>query len=69
MGNFGDCVAALGSLEINKSLQVALSSFADTQKNVKTVVQEQATSDLEYLANLVDEYVRAMNSVKVKPHE
>jgi sorting nexin-1/2 len=64
--DFGEAVFALASAEINKSAEKHLNAFGDVQRQIRQVHQQQARSDVFYLANTIDEYIRLIGSIRVR---
>lgn len=62
---FGDAIFNLAASEINKNSEKYLTGFGEVQKKLKAVHDSQARSDIFYLANMMDEYLRLIGSIRV----
>ncbi|KAI3649582.1 hypothetical protein MP228_005214 [Amoeboaphelidium protococcarum] len=61
---FGESVFALGTSELNNSIEKQLTAFGEAHKEIQKIHSEQSGYDLMFLANTFDEYVRTMGAVK-----
>lgn len=67
--DFGEAIFALASAEINKTAEKHLTAFGDVQKQIQQVHSMQARSDVFYLANTIDEYIRLIGSIRVSAQD
>lgn len=65
MGDFADSITALAESDLGSAMCAALARLADLARREKESNEEQAKSDVIYLLNMADEYVRFIGSVRL----
>lgn len=65
MGDFADSMTALAESDLGSAMCAALARLADLARREKESNEEQAKSDVMYLLNMSDEYVRFIGSVRL----
>ena len=65
MGDFADSTTALVESDLGTAMCAALARLADLARREKESNEEQAKSDVMYLLNMADEYVRFIGSVRL----
>lgn len=63
---FTDAVAILGSSDLSKQLSNSLSVMADVERKGKELLEEQSKHDMETILGTVEEYLRLIQSVRVR---
>ncbi|KAI9341807.1 Vps5 C terminal like-domain-containing protein, partial [Zopfochytrium polystomum] len=63
--DFGESLAALGTIEVNKPAAQSAIALGKVQIKIKELYERQAKHDLIHIFGVVDEYVRVIGSIKL----
>lgn len=67
ISEFADAVSILGSSDLSKQLSNSLIVLADVERKGKELMEQQSRHDLETVLGTVEEYLRLIASIRVRP--